>query len=178
MQLIITAWGEPDGALFEQLLISIRESDCEVRECRMAQIARGCACFLLVQGKWNHMARLENALTVLGQEAQIFYHRLGDEGGDEGERGEALLYVADVVSREHAGVLEALVMFFTRAGIGIQDLRCSSYRLPYVDATVCTIHMLLRIPPGIGILSLRDDFLDYCEQLQVDAIFEPVKPII
>lgn len=177
MQLIITAWGEPDGALFEQLLASIRESDCEVRECRMARIARGCACFLLVQGRWNHVARLESALAVLGQQAQIFHHRLEETAGEGGEGSGELLYVADVVSREHAGVLEGLVAYFSQAGVGIQDLRCSSYRLPYVDATVCTIHMLLRIPPGIGVLSLRDDFLDYCEQLQVDAIFEPVKPI-
>jgi len=92
--------------------------------------------------------------------------------------GEVLLYVAEVVARERVGMVEDLLDFFSHQGIDIQDLRSSCYQLPYVGSIVCTIHLLIRIPHQISVISLRDEFLDLCEQMQVDAIFEPIKPII
>ncbi len=178
MQLIVTALGDDGSNLFERLLRSIRESECQVRECRMTRLGDSCACFLLVHGKWNHIAKLESALASIQPGERIFYQRLEAETREEDGHADDLLYVADIVTREGSDVLDDVVVFFARHGIGIQDLRCSSYRLPYVNAMVSTIHLLLRIPPGIAVLSLRDEFLDFCEQLQVDAIFEPIKPVI
>ncbi len=177
MQLIVTALGDDGGSLFERLLRSIRESECQVRECRMTRLGDGCACFLLAHGRWNHIAKLESILASMSRD-RIFFQRLEAESRAEDGHAGDLLYVADIVTREGSDVLDDMVAFFTRHGLGIQDLRCSSYRLPYGSATVSTIHLLLRIPPGIAVLSLRDEFLDFCEHLQVDAIFEPVKPIV
>ncbi|HEB77013.1 MAG TPA: hypothetical protein ENI90_00610 [Methylothermaceae bacterium] len=178
MRLIVTALGEKGSELFERLLASIRESECKVRECRMTRLGEGCASFLLVYGKWNHIAKLENSLASMHPEERIFFQRLEGDTKDSDHFDGDLLYVADIVTREGGEVLDGLVGFLSQRGIGIQDLRCSSYRLPYVEAMVCTIHLLLRIPHGVPVLSLRDEFLDLCEQMQADAIFEPIKPII
>jgi glycine cleavage system transcriptional repressor len=35
--------------------------------------------------------------------------------------------------------------------------------------------MIVRIPAGMRIVSLRDEFLDFCDQMNLDAILEPVK---
>ncbi len=176
MQLIITALEAQESNLFERLIAVIQESACHILESRMSQLAGGDACYMLVEGNWNHIAKLENSLTGLQQRAQVFFKRL-PEKAEEQDGGE-LLYVADVVARNRAGILADLIRFFDVQGIIIQDLRSSCYQLPYVDSTVCTIHLLLRIPEEVSVLSLRDDFLDFCEQLQVDAILEPVKPIL
>ncbi len=178
MQLIVTAIGDNGSDLFERLLRGVRESECQIRECRMTRLGGGCACFLLVHGKWNHIAKLESGLASMRPGERIFFQRLEAENREDDGRDGDLLYVADIVTREGSDVLDDVVAFFTHHGLGIQDLRCSSYRLPYVNAMVSTIHLLLRIPPGIAVLSLRDEFLDFCEQMQVDAIFEPVKPVI
>lgn len=178
MRLIVTALDEKGGDLFGRLLRSIRESECQVHECRMTRLGDSSAFFLLAYGKWNHVAKLENLLTSMWPGERIFFQRLEAEGREGDSFTGDLLYAADIVTREGSDVLDDVVAFLTQRGIGIQDLRCSSYRLPYVDAMVSTIHLLLRIPPGIAVLSLRDEFLDLCEQMEMDAVFEPVKPII
>ncbi len=162
--------------MFERVISGVRECECHVKECRMTRMTGGSAGFVQVEGNWNHIARLENLLAGLAQSGHVHFHRLPDDPKSEEEN--VLLYVADVVARERMGVLEDLIGFFSGQGIGLQDLRCSCYRMPYDGSNICTIHMLLRIPEQVSVISLRDEFLDICEQLQVDAIFEPIKPII
>ncbi|GAB6067941.1 glycine cleavage system protein R [Methylothermus subterraneus] len=173
MQLIISALEVQESDLFERLIAAIQESACRILESRMTRLADGYACFMLAEGNWNHLARLENSLTGLQQRAQVFFKRLS-ESVDAQENSE-LLYIADIVARDRSGILLDLIRFFSDQGIVIQDLRSSCYQLPYVDSSVCTIHLMLRIPEEISVLSLRDEFLDFCEHLQVDAILEPVK---
>lgn len=175
MQLIITALGDAKSRWFERLIAGIHECDCYIKESRMTRLGSGGACFALVEGNWNHIARLENLLTGLKQHGQYFFHRLTED--KKTGQDDALLYVADVVARDRPDVLEELVTFFNHQKVGIQDLRSSCYQLPYLEANMCTIHFLLRIPPEVSVISLRDEFLDVCEQVQIDAIFEPVKPI-
>ncbi len=176
MQLIVTVAGDHQGNLFERVIAAIRECECHVKECRMVRMMGGNAGFVQVEGNWNHIARLENLLTALAQTGQVHFHRLAED--TKSVQDDILLYVADVVSRERTEILEEMIGFFSAQGVELQDLRSSCYRIPYSGANICTMHMLLRIPEGVSVISLRDEFLDLCEQMQVDAIFEPIKPII
>ena len=176
MRLIVTAFGDHQQKMVQRVISGVKECDCYVKECRMTRVSGGCAGFIQVEGNWNHIARLENLLAGLGQTERVQYHRMPDE--PQSKDGEVLLYVAEVVARERVGIVEDLLDFFSHQGIDIQDLRSSCYQLPYVGSIVCTIHLLIRIPRQISVISLRDEFLDLCEQMQVDAIFEPIKPII
>ena len=38
-----------------------------------------------------------------------------------------------------------------------------------------SLHMTINVPAHTLIAALRDEFLDFCEQLNLDAIIEPVK---
>ena len=38
-----------------------------------------------------------------------------------------------------------------------------------------SVHMLLDVPGEIQIASLREEFLDFCDQLNLDAVIEPMK---
>ncbi len=178
MQLIISAVGDHQGTVFSELLKVIKECSCNIQESRMNMMGGNCLGLLLVQGNWNHVAKLENMLSAYQQRSgfYIFYKRLAGEGA--GGKDDALLYVTEAVARDQPGILTHLFDFFTSQGVIIQDLRSSCYHVPYVKSSVCTIHMLLKIPEDLSVITLRDDYLEYCEKLYVDAILEPVKPIV
>ncbi len=178
MQLIICAAGDHQGKVFSELLGLIKECSCNIQESRMSMMGGHCMGLLVVQGNWNHVAKLENLLSAYQQRTgfHVYYKRLGGEGGSGKE--DALLYVTEAVAKDQPGILGDLVDFFVSQGVGIQDLRSSCYQVPYVKSAVSTIHMLLKIPNDISVITLRDDYLEYCEKLYVDAILEPVKPIV
>ena len=38
-----------------------------------------------------------------------------------------------------------------------------------------SVQMFINIPAGIHIAGLREEFMEFCDQLNLDAIMEPVK---
>jgi glycine cleavage system transcriptional repressor len=38
-----------------------------------------------------------------------------------------------------------------------------------------TVHMTVDIPASLQISTLREEFMDVCDQLNLDAVMEPVK---
>jgi len=67
------------------------------------------------------------------------------------------------------------VSFFTKRGIKILDVSTSRYPAPYSNTPLLVARMIVKIPVAIRIVSLRDEFLEFCDQQNLDAILEPVK---
>ena len=38
-----------------------------------------------------------------------------------------------------------------------------------------SLHMTISVPTDISIAAMRNEFMDFCDQLNLDAIMEPVK---
>ena len=41
--------------------------------------------------------------------------------------------------------------------------------------TMFSMHMVINIPANTSISSIRGDFMDFCDQLNLDGVLEPVK---
>jgi len=65
--------------------------------------------------------------------------------------------------------------FLTMHGIEIEEVSGSSYQAPYIATSVFSTKFIVLIPPEVRLLSLREEFLDFCDQLNIDAILEPIK---
>ncbi len=39
-----------------------------------------------------------------------------------------------------------------------------------------SVQMMVHVPAKVNIAALREEFMDVCDQLNLDAILEPVKP--
>ena len=68
-----------------------------------------------------------------------------------------------------------LANFFASRGISIQELTTNSYAAAHTGTPMFSLHMTINVPAHTLIAALRDEFLDFCEQLNLDAIIEPVK---
>lgn len=172
MRLLISAITDPPT--FQKLLAAIEEIGCQVIELRQSRFGEPVLFYLLVEGPWGAIVRLENLLPSL-EMRHIFYERL--EETKENGKGR-LLYYVDIIAHPTRPVLKSALLFFHERGVEIQDLRVSSYPLPYLDQKATLIHLLVALPPHLSVVALRDEFLDLCDRLQIDGIFEPVKPVL
>jgi glycine cleavage system transcriptional repressor len=50
-----------------------------------------------------------------------------------------------------------------------------SYAATHTGAPMFSVQMAVNIPATVHISGLREEFMDFCDQLNVDAIMEPVK---
>jgi glycine cleavage system transcriptional repressor len=174
MQLVIAVVGENQNDLIIELTKTIKECRCGILESRMTAMGQEFGAHLLVDGNWNHIAKLENALEALAHRCGLKVHTLrGQE--KEAEPEMAVPYAVDVFASDRLDNINELAAFFTARNISILDFTSSRYPAPYNGSPLFLAHLVVQIPVGIRIVSLRDEFLEFCDQQNLDAILEPIK---
>lgn len=175
MQLVITVLGEDRPDLIVELTRTIKDCKCTILESRMTELGSEFAAHLLVEGNWNHIVRLENAMDTLAHRVNLKINTLRAQEDRENRQENALPYAVDIFATDQINNIHDLSAFLAARNIKILDLTTSRYPAPFSGSPLFLAHMIVKIPAGMRIVSLRDEFLDFCDQLNLDAILEPVK---
>lgn len=169
--LAITAYGPDRPGLVQRLSGCITDSSCNIEESRMSVLGGQCVIVILVAGPWHALSKLEGQLDVLGTSLGLTLHH-----ERTGRRTEpAIPYSVELVTPDRPGIVRSLAAFFTRSGINIEDLQTNTYPAPHTGSTALSVVMTVGIPSNMHIATVRGDFLDYCDSLNLDATLEPVR---
>ena len=76
---------------------------------------------------------------------------------------------------DHPGIVCDITEFFFRRNINIEDVYSSTYPAPHTGASMFTLHMTVGIPSDTAIATLRGEFMDFCDDRNLDAMLAPVK---
>ena len=171
--LVISATGDDSIGLVDRLSARITESGCNIEESRMAVLGGKFALIMLVTGPWNALSKLEGQLEPLSQQTGLAI--LHDRTHRREQTGTAMPYSVEVVAMDHPGIVHELAAFFARQGINIEEMQTSAYPAPHTGTPMFSVNMTVGVPARTHIPTLRGDFLDYCDDLNLDAIFEPVR---
>ena len=90
-------------------------------------------------------------------------------------REDMVPYSVDVVCIDQAGIVSGLSGFFSSRGIDIGELSTRSYAAAHTGAQMFSVYMVINVPTRIHVGALREEFMDFCDQMNLDAILEPVK---
>ena len=173
MQLAITALGNHQINFIAEILPAIRDCKCNVLEIRSSRLAQSTAAYLLIQGNWNQIAKLESTLDIIQRRLDIKIQTLRPDQKDKPK--ECIPYSLETISLDRDNITESITSFLFDREIDIEEITGSCYQAPYIQTSVFSTKFVLLIPPQIHLLSLREEFLDFCDQLNIDAILEPIK---
>ena len=170
--LVISALGEDRPGIVDALSGIIANAGCSILDTRMTVLGGEFAVIQLVSGKWNQLAKLESLLGNAGSDLdlEIFWKRTSAPRSS----GDLLPYAVDVVAMDHPGIVHQLAHFFSERRINIRDLQTSRYPAAHTGTPMFAVHMTLDVPASTQISVLREEFLDFCDQLNLDSMFEPV----
>jgi glycine cleavage system transcriptional repressor len=171
--LAITACGDDKTGLVGQLSGKIADSGCNIEESRMAVLGGKFALVMLVSGPWHAMSRLESQLPALGEQLGLVI--VQERTGKRERTQQAIPYNVELVTMDRPGIVHSLSSFFARNSINIEDLQTSTYFAAQTGTPMLSLVMTIGIPSNVHIATLRGDFLDYCDDLNLDATFEPVR---
>lgn len=171
--LVISALGRDRPGLVDELSRAILDCGCSIGDCRMAVLGSEFAMMMALTGHWNAIAKLENMLPRLeeGLDVKIIGKRSEPRSGTEN----LVPYGVEVVSIDHPGIVYEVANFFSRRGINIEDVYTSRYPAPHTGASMFALHMTIGIPTDTAIASVRGDFMEFCDDLNLDAMLAPVK---
>lgn len=171
--LVISALGEDRPGIVNALSKAILEHGCNIEDSRMTVLGGEFAAILLVQGKWNTLAKVENALPEI--ERQLRMTIIAKRTGERSAGANLLPYAVDVISMDHPGIVNNLAGFFAERNINIEDMTTSTYAAAHTGTPMFAVHMTVGIPADLHIAGLREEFMDYCDGLNLDAVLEPLK---
>jgi glycine cleavage system transcriptional repressor len=128
---------------------------------------------VMVQGNWNTLARLEVQLKRLEQSSGLtfVYKRTQEHQRQE----DVLPYAVEVIALNHLSIVHELANFFTHRSISIEDLVSHSYKAPHTGTDMFSVNIVIGIPVDTHIATLREEFMDFCDQLNLDSVMEPIK---
>lgn len=171
--IVISAVGSDRAGVVHDLTRTVLECGGNIVESRMSALGSEFAMLLLVSGTWHTLARLESELKKAGADSSMSITLRRTE--PRGRREDMLPYAVDVVCLDQAGIVYNLANFFTSREIDIAELITRSYAAAHTGAPMFAVQMTINIPGSAQIAALREEFMDFCDQLNMDAILEPVK---
>ncbi|TAN05191.1 MAG: transcriptional regulator [Rhodanobacteraceae bacterium] len=170
--LIQAAAPAPESPL---LVLSRRIADagCNLVESRVATVGADVSVLLLAKGGWDAIAKLETALARVGHGDNLHIFSYRTQGRDQPSR--LLPYMVEVVAADKPGVLVELIDFFARRAVSVEQMSSMRYQAMQTGADMFQAQITVGIPADTRIAELRDEFMELCDGLNLDAIMDPVK---
>lgn len=171
--IVLSAIGTDRPGVVKDLSKAILDCGGNIEESRMAALGEEFAVLMLISGNWHTLTRLEKALDELKEQDDltITIKKTGERPLHE----DCIPYGVDVVCLDQPGIVFHLSEFFALRDIEIADVATRRYAAAHTGAPMFSVQMTVDIPGDAPIAQLRDEFLDLCEQYNLDAILEPVK---
>jgi len=171
--IVLSTIGSDRTGVVQDITKAILACGGNIEESRMTTLGSEFAMLMLVSGNWATLGKLERELDKLGTSDNLTYTiRKTDERQTREDR---MPYAVDVVSLDHEGIVFSLASFFASHDIEIADVATRRYSAAHTGAPMFAVQMAVNVPSSVHIAQLRDEFLELCDRLNLDAILEPVK---
>lgn len=171
--LVISAIGKDQPGIVDKLSLAILDAGCSVFDSRMSVLGGEFAVIMLVSGKWNALAKLEDQLASLGERLQLNLASRRTEVTPSSQ--DLITYTVEVIAIDHPGIVHQIAGFFSARGINIRELVTNRYAAAHTGTPMFSVNMAVDFPVTVRIAALREEFLDFCDDLNMDAVIEPVK---
>lgn len=171
--LSIAALGSSRDKLAHDLAHAIGRRGCEILECRITPLGDRFSAVMLLAGNWSAMGKMESALPGLADHLglAIQFEHTKAAAPAPGFRP----YAAEVIAPQNPHLFAELISFFTGQGVNVYEASTQSYQSGMTGADMCNIHMSLQVPISQHPQTLRDAFMDVCDELHADGLLDPIK---
>ncbi len=170
--LVISALGNDRPGIVNELAKVCMEYQCNIVDSRMTVLGGEFAIIMMVSGTWDAVAKLETAVTPLAQ-------RLGlttiVKQTKPRQAMQSISYSVNVVALDHPGIVHEIANFFSVRHINIADLETGTYSAPHTGTKMFNINMTISIPAETHLATLREDFMLFCDDRNLDAVIEPIR---
>lgn len=171
--LAISAMGPNQPGLVEPIVKAVRECGCNIAESRMSVMGDRFTFIALLSGTWDAIAKVESIISRLDSELAISF--VTQRAAAREPAPDLMPYAVEVIAVDQVGIVHQIAQFFANRDVNIEDMYSGNYTAAHTGTPMFSLHMTISIPTDISIAAMRSEFMDFCDQLNLDAIMEPVK---
>ncbi len=172
--LAISAMGSNHPQTIDNITKQINDHDCNIRQSHFSVVGNEVAVVLLVNGRWDAIAKLETSLQKIALEFDLCINV--KHTNVTASSSSSLPYQVHVIAVDKAGIVQSLSQFFIDQGIKIIELNGASYPAMGTGTAMFKLEMTVHIAADTQLVHLREQFMIFCDDRNLDAIIEPVRP--
>ena len=173
--MVISAIGSNKMEVVPDLTKLILDCGGSITESRMTALGDEFAMLLLISGNWHSMSRMEQGLDRLAEANGLIIQIRRTE--PKKLRKDLLPYAIDLVCLDQPGIVHEIAQFLTQRNIELGEVTTRSYTATRTDTAMFSVHIFINIPTALHLSTLREEFMEFCDRLNFDAVIEPVKNI-
>ena len=163
---VIATLGQDRPGLVNELSELIHELALNIDDSRMTVLGGEFAVLMSVAGDADALNALEQQLAELAERSgqMHLFRRTEDQ-----QQAAALPCQVTVVAMDHPGIVRSVAGFFGSRGINIRDLETATEPAPHTGTPIFNLEMVIDLPAGQKLSSLRQDFAAFCDDEDLDG---------
>jgi glycine cleavage system transcriptional repressor len=169
----VTAIGADRTGLVKDLTEAISSNGGSILQSRMTTLGKEFAMLVLVSANWHSIKKVQESLKQLNGQSDLTITIRETE--HRPRPAPAAPYNVDVVAIDQEGIVAGLAGFFASRDIEIADLNTRQYNAAHTGAAMFAVQMAINVPAAQHLATLREEFHEFCEEQNLDAIFEPIQ---
>ena len=170
---MLTAQCSDQKSIVCELTRLASSTQCNIATNRMLVMGQRFAVMMMLTGSWDALAKFENGIAQLKEKSDF---QATFERTESKEITEDLLpYSVQIVTIDTASVAFKIAEFFDNLDVYIEEMVVDTYETQHATTPMLSIIMTITIPASSHIASIRETFLLFCDDHNLDAIIEPSK---
>ena len=124
-----------------------------------------------VNGPWHEIVKLENELNKLAKKWKCKITL--DRSNKTLPPKKMVLYSIEFNAPENINAIDEITQFFAEQGLAIYEMNLGPYITNPLGYNMQHMQMYILIPDSYSIPDLRENFVNLCDSLNIDAYLEP-----
>ncbi len=171
--LAVTAIGPDRTGLVRDVTKTISAAGGSILQSRMTTLGQEFAIVALVSGNWHAISKVAEALESLKESAELTISVRPTTRRKQ--PAPAAPYTIDIITMDQEGIVADLASFFASRQLEIADLNTRQYNAPHTGADMFAVQLVANLPSTVNVAAFREEFHEYCEEHNLDAIIEPLQ---
>ncbi len=168
--LVISALGTDKHGIVNKLSKAILEYGGNITESHMMVLGGEFSMMLLVSGNHDCIENINSNLEELGKSLGLTLIAKETQLHDSDKTH--LPYQVSVVSMDHPGIVHDISDFLSSHNLNIEEIETKTYPAAHTGTPMFSLDMTISVPANSSVRALRDEFILFCDDLNLDASLE------
>lgn len=170
--LVLSAIGNDQPGLVNKLSQIIVERKGNITSSRMMAMGGEFALMLMIEGDENTINDIQNELPKMETQLDLtITSRITQLSDSQPTR---IPYSVEVVSMDHPGIVQQVADFFSSHMANIEEMNTDTYAAAHTGTPMFALNMIVGLPADTKIGPLREQFMEFCDNLNLDASLEMI----
>ena len=171
--LIVNAFADNTNENIQKFSRLAKSSICEVIDCQLKVMGHFFSSIFLFSGSWDAIAKIEDNLDKLQKEENISIQKTRTEIDEL--KSDCIAYGVDIIGPDQTNIVFDIVDFMVDSNLIIKNVVSNTYKTSNTGTKMFELHISAYIPLSSSIATIRSEFIEFCDQFNLDIIMEPLK---